>query len=89
MTAEEEQVLKEYLGLNGPDFEEWYAERFAGEDPDREYKDALAAAQAFEAGRDKPFEEIHSVLDAMDHPAGCGCRPCETMRRVRERFAER
>ena len=88
MTAEEEQLLKTYLGLDGPDFEKWYAGRFADEDADREYQAALSEAQAFEAGWVRAFEDIHSVLDAMDHPAGCGCRPCETIRRVRERFAE-
>ena len=83
MTSEEEQLLKTYLGLNGPDFEKWYAGCFVGADADREHKACLVAAKAFDAGRDRTFDDIHGVLDAMDHPAGCGCWPCETIRRVR------
>lgn len=88
MTSEEEQLLKTYLGLDGPDFEEWYTGRFDDEDADQEYKATLAVAKAFESGQGRAFDEIHGVLDAMDHPAGCGRRPCETIRMVRERFAE-
>ena len=61
VTAEEERLLKAYLGLEGQDFEAWYRERFADESADREYKMALAEARAFETGRARAFDEILTV----------------------------
>ena len=88
VTAEEERLLKAYLGLDGKDFEDWYLQRFNDEAADQEYKSVLAEARAFEAGRVRAFDEILVVLDTLDHPAGCECRPCETIRMVRESITE-
>ena len=84
MTAEEEQLLKQYLNVDGQDFEDWYLERFSSDEADREYKSVLAEAKAFEAGRARAYREIDAILDSRDHPAGCGCPPCNTIRQVAE-----
>ena len=38
----------------------------------------------YSAGKDKMAAEIEAVLDAKNHAAGCGCRPCQLIRAVLE-----
>ena len=55
MTADEERVLRAYLGRIGAiaedDFEEWYGQRHESEEGEAEFKAALAEAQAYALGR--------------------------------------
>ena len=77
MTDEEEQLLKQYLNVDGQDFEDWYLERFSSDEADREYKSVLAEAKAFEAGRARAYREIDAILDSRDHPAGVRMPPMQ------------
>ena len=85
MTDEEEKLLKQYLNIDGQDFEDWYLERFSSDEANWEYKCLLAEAKAFEAGRLRAYREINTGLDSHDHPAGCECprvRPSAKWRRA-------
>jgi hypothetical protein len=75
VTDEEEKLLKQYLNIDGQDFEAWYLERFSSDEADWEYKCLLAEAKAFEAGRLRAYREINTVLDSHDHPAGGASAP--------------
>ena len=88
MTDEEEKLLKQYLNIDGQDFKDWYLERFSSDEASWEYKCLLAEAKAFEAGRLRAYREINTALDSHDHPAGCECTPCKTIRQVAESLRE-
>ena len=88
MTDEEEKLLKQYLNIDGQEFEDWYLERFSSDEADWEYKCVLAEAEAFEAGKLRAYREIDAILDSHDHPAGCECTPCKTIRQVAESLRE-
>ena len=92
MTDEEEKLLKQYLNIDGQDFENWYHERFSSDEADWEYKYVLAEAKAFKAGRARAYREIDAILDSHDHPARCGCPhaiPSVKWRRALERAKPR
>lgn len=36
----------------------------------------------YAAGKDKAYFELEMMASDYDHAAGCGCRPCATIRRV-------
>ena len=57
MTAEEEILLKSYLGLDGAGFEDWYRERYVDKAADQEYKSVLSEARANAGARaDSEYE---------------------------------
>ena len=45
MTGAEEKLLKDYLDLDGADFEDWYMKRHQGPDAESTYKATLDAAR--------------------------------------------
>ena len=63
MTADEETILRAYLGRIGAiaedDFEEWYRQRHESEEGEAEFKAALAEAQAYALGR----TDVHEIKE--------------------------
>ena len=47
-----------------------------------------AYGDGYSDGKDKAYFEIDVALDEANHAAGCGCRPCATVRAVLERGKE-
>ena len=63
MTADEETILKAYLGRTGAiaedDFEEWYRQRHESEEGEAEFKATLAEAKAFAMG----CADVHEIKE--------------------------